>query len=203
MKTLRRSLLSLTAVLILVTTSHAELIGLPVADTAEVRDSGQLEFMPGAVIGDDISFYGLRQTYNVLDGFRAFLDLGAVDFKGSNLDFAGSLGATVCIPGDFIADLAVRTSFYYANTDSTDIIGGTLALVTSDESLLDDLYLYGSFGLDFSQTEQNLETATKTTTEINPLLSLGLIYNCTPSLGLFLEGTYIESPFVGFGIKIR
>jgi hypothetical protein len=109
----------------------------------------------------------------------------------------------VCIPGDFIADLAVRTSFYYANTDSTDIIGGTLALITSDESLLDDLYLYGSFGLDFSQTEQNLETATKTTTEINPLLSLGLIYNCTPSLGLFLEGTYIESPFVGFGIKIR
>jgi hypothetical protein len=203
MKTLRTSLLAFSTILILSTTSHAELIGLPVADTAEIRDSGQLEFMPGAVIGSDLSFYGLRQSYSFLDGFRAFLDLGAVDIKDENMDFAGSLGATFCIPGDFIADLAIRPSFYYANTDSTDIIGGTLALVTSDESLLDNLYLYGAFGLDFSQTEESLESVTTTTTEINPLLSLGLIYNCTPSLGLFLEGTYINSSFISFGIKIR
>lgn len=194
------SLLLLTGTLSL----RAELIGLPVADTAEPRDSGQLEFMPGAVLGNDLSFYGIRQSYSFLDGFRAFLDLGAVDFEKDSMDFAGSLGATICIPSEFIADLAFRTSLYYANTDAIDMVGGTMALITSDESLLDNLYLYSAFGLDFSQTEEGLgKGVTRTTTEINPLLSLGLTYNFTPSFGIFLEGTYVTSAFVGLGIKIR
>ena len=41
------------------------------------------------------------------------------------------------------------------------------------------------------------------TTEINPLLSLGLMYNFTPSVGIFLEGSYVTTPLVGFGIKLR
>lgn len=185
------------------TTVNAELIGLQVADTANLRDPGQLEFMPGAVIGQDLSFYGIRQTYSFIDGFRCFLDLGAVDFDEHPLDFAGSLGATVCIPADFLADLAFRTSLYYANADTMDVIGGNMALITSDETILDNLYVYSAFGADFSQTEETAGNITTTTTEINPLLSLGLTYNCTPGVGIYIEASYVTSMFYGFGIKIR
>jgi hypothetical protein len=186
-----------------VTCVNAELIGLQVADTANLRDPGQLEFIPGAVMSKDLSFYGVRQTYSFTEGFRAFLDLGAVDFDKNPLDFAGSLGVTVCIPSDFLADLAFRTSLYYANTDAIDIVGGNMALISSDETLLDDLYIYAAFGADFSQTEEAAAKATTTTTEINPLLSLGLTYNFTQSVGIYVETTYVTSMFYGFGIKIR
>lgn len=200
-----KRLLSLLGSLLLAgaTCVNAELIGLQVADTANVRDPGQLEFTPGAVMSKDLSFYGVRQTYSFTDGFRAFLDLGAVDFAENPLDFAGSLGVTVCIPSDFLADLAFRTSLYYANSDAVDIVGGNMALISSDETLLDDLYLYAAFGMDFSQTDETAAGVTTTTTEVNPLLSLGLAYTCTPSIGIYIETTYVTSMFYGFGIKIR
>jgi len=159
--------------------------------------------MPGAAVSKDVSYYGLRQTYSFLEGIRAFLDLGAADFDEKGTDFAGSLGATFCLPPASFADLALRTSFYYANTDSVDIMGGTLALVTSDETLVNDLFIYSAFGCDLSQSEETLAAITTTTLELNPLVSLGLLYNFTPSWGIFVEGTYITSSFIGFGIKIR
>lgn len=182
----------------------AELVGLPVAETAALTDPGTLEFTPGAVLGNEMSFYGIRQEFSFIDSFRCFLDLGAIDFEKDTMDFAGSLGSMITLSGDFISDLAIRPAFYYANTDSLNILGGSLALVSSDETLLNDLHLYGAIGLDFSQTEEDLPSGGKIiTTEINPLLSLGLMYNITASVGIFIEGAYVTTPLVGFGIKLR
>ena len=204
MKTTRTVLCIALVLAAIASPLRAELIGLSVAETAAPADPGQLEFTPGAVLGNEMAFYGIRQTYSFFESFRGFLDLGAVDFERDTMDFAGALGATICISGDFITDLAVRPSFYYANTDSLNILGGSLALVTSDETLLDNLHLYGAFGLDFSQTEEDLVSGQREiTTEINPLLSLGLLYNFTPAVGIFVEGTYVTTPLIGFGIKLR
>lgn len=204
MKSLRFIFCITAAILALSLPAHAELVGLPVAETAALTDPGTLEFTPGAVMGNEMSFYGIRQEFSFIDSFRCFLDLGAIDFEKDTMDFAGSLGSMIALSGDFISDLAIRPAFYYANTDSLNILGGSLALVSSDETLLNDLHLYGAIGLDFSQTEEDLPSGGKTiTTEINPLLSLGLMYNFTPSIGIFVEGTYVTTPLVGFGIKLR
>ncbi len=204
MKTIRKISFLLVVGLLPVLPLHAELIGLPIAETAALTDPGTLEFTPGAVMGNELSFYGIRQEFSFIDSFRCFLDLGAIDFEKDTMDFAGAFGSTICTPGDFICDLAMRPVFYYANTDTINVLGGSLSLVTSDETLLNDLHLYSAIGIDFSQTEEDLPSGGKEiTTEINPLLSLGLMYNFTPSVGIFLEGSYVTTPLVGFGIKLR
>lgn len=205
MQTILRATLSFTAVLALMTTPvRAELVGLPVADTANTIDPGTYEFTPGGVTGGDISFYGLRQSFSFTEGFRGFLDLGAIDFDEASTGFGADLGAMLCLGATSVADLALRPAIYYANTDTTHAKGCSLSLVTSDESLIDGLFLYGGIGLDYSETSMDLKKgAHRVVTEVNPLISLGLIYNFTPSVAIYLEGTYVTTPLVSFGIKLH
>ena len=47
---------------------HAEPIGLPVADTAEARTTGDAMATAGGFFGDDVVFCGVRGTYNLRRG---------------------------------------------------------------------------------------------------------------------------------------
>ena len=180
----------------------AQDIGLRIADTAESRNAGQFEVTPGAIWGQDISFYGVRETYVVSEDLRAFLDLGLVDSDGSNLDLGGQLGVVAPLPGiEFIGDLAARTTVYYVNTDAQDTLGTDLMLVSSSETLLDGLFLYGGLGMDISYREVDYTSSGRL--EINPALSIGLMYRFNDSVGVYLEASHVDGASFGAGVQIR
>ncbi len=180
----------------------AQGIGLQVADTAGTGEPGRLELTPGVVFGDDVSFYGIRETYTVFEELRAFLDLGAINADDSDLDFGAQAGALACIPSeDMACDLAFRAATYFVNTDSKDMFGGTLMLVSSGETLLNDLYLYGGLGMDLCNRKAS--TASKSRTEINPALSAGVLFNFTDSIAAYIEVSHVDSAFIGTGIRLR
>ena len=180
----------------------AQDIGLRIADTAESRHAGQFEVTPGAVWGEDISFYGARETYVVSEDLRAFLDLGLIDSDGSNLDLGGQLGVVAPLPGiEYIGDLAARATIYYANTDAQDTIGTDLMLVSSSETLLDGLFLYGGVGIDISHREEEYSSSGRL--EINPALSIGLMYRFNDSVGVYLEASHVDGASFGAGVQIR
>lgn len=182
--------------------SYAQGVGLQVADTADTREPGRLQITPGAVFGDDVSFYGIRETYSVFDELRAFLDLGAVNADGADIDFGGQAGALACIPSeDVICDLALRAAVYYVNTDTLDLFGSSLMLLASDESLLDGLYLYCGAGGDLCNRKKNRFADEET--EINPALTLGALYQFSDSLAAYVEASYVDDIFVGTGVRFR
>jgi hypothetical protein len=183
-------------------TLRAQGIGLQVADSADPGEPGQLEITPGAVFGNDLWFAGVRESYTIVDELRVFLDLGAINADDSDLDFAVQAGALVCLPsGDYICDLALRATTYFANADDEDTFGGSLMLISSDETLLDNLYVYGGLGMDLRNRKE--DTDSRSRTEINPALSVGLLCHFTDSLAAYVEVSHADSGFLGMGIRIR
>lgn len=181
---------------------QAQGIGLQVADTADIREPGQLEITAGAVYGDDASFYGIRESYTIFEELRAFLDLGAINADDSDLDFAAQAGALACIPSeDYICDLAVRAVTYFVNADDEDLFGGNLMLISSDETLLDDLYVYGGLGMDVSNRKK--AGASSSHTEANPALTVGILYHFTESIAAYVEVSHVDDGFIGAGIRLR
>lgn len=180
-------------------------IGLQVADTAEARTQGDADFTAGLVFGNDAAFYGLRGTANLLNELRGFVDFGVEDMERSDLTFAAQGGLLYALPVDFISDLALRAAVYYTDTDVRGVFGGNLMLVSSDETLLDNLFVYGGIGADFSS--RKVEAAPEegsTRSEVNPLVTLGLIQKITDSFSVYAEATYFDTDlFAGFGVKIR
>ncbi len=181
---------------------QAQGVGLQVADTAGAGEPGRLELTPGVVFGNDVSFYGIRETYTVFEEMRAFLDLGAINADDSDLDFGAQAGALACIPSDdYVCDLAVRVATYFVNTDSEDMFGGSLMMISSGETLLNDLYLYGGLGMVLSNRKAS--TASRSRTEINPALSAGVLFNFTDSIAAYIEVSHVDSAFIGTGIRLR
>ncbi len=181
---------------------QAQGVGLQVGDTADARAAGQFQVTPGAVFGDDVSFYGLRESYSVFDELRVFLDLGAINAKDSDVDFGAQVGALACLPSeDLICDLGLRTAIYYINTDIWDLLGASLMLVTSDETILDNLFVYGGVGGDFSI--KTMDSSEDDETEVNPAFSLGALYRFTDRLSLYLEVTHVDDVFFGGGLRFQ
>lgn len=180
----------------------AQDIGLRIADTAEPTTPGQFEVTPGVVFGDETSFYGVRETYVVAEDLRAFLDLGLVDSDHSDIDLGGQLGALAPIPGvELIGDLAARATVYFANTDDRDVWGTDLMLVSSSETLVDSLFLYGGLGLDISHRESDESSSGRT--EFNPALSIGLFFRFSESVAAYVEASHVDGAAIGTGIRIR
>jgi len=176
----------------------AQIVGLPVFDTAGTRDPGNLEVTPGFTCGEDMNFLGARATVTILDELRGFIDLGrfATSDKGDNL--ALQVGGLYSLDITEVCETALRGTVYYVNTDYLDISGTDLMFLFSGETLLNDLYGYGGAGLDLSQRKVYTNH-----TEINPALALGLTYKITPDFWVFLEGDYVDGPFVALGLSIR
>ncbi len=189
-------------VLSCVALAHGQAIGLQVADTAEARTAGDLDVTAGTVFGNDRAFYGVRGTYNLLNELRAFADIGSVDLDG--LHFASQVGALYSLPGEFISDLGVRAALYYADTAYDGIFGGNVMLTSSGETLLDGLFLQGGIGLDVSKREDDAtRSVSSPRTEVNPLVTVGIIYSFTPNIGVYGEISYLDTDvFAGVGVRI-
>lgn len=198
-KTIVSRFLLVTGILLgLRLSATAQMVGLPVLDTANTRDQGSLEATPGIVIGQDMNFYGVRGTITVLDELRGFLDLGQLDIDGYGDSLAMQAGALLNLPVCEVVDTAVRGTFYYSNTDRMDITGCNMMILCSDESLLDNLYLYGGAGLDLSKKE-----TFSSKSEVNPIIAMGLSYKVCENIHLFLEGDYVDGFYGSFGVSIR
>ena len=183
--------------------ARAQGVGLQIGDTADKRTAGQFEIVPGMVYGDDVSFYGLRESYSIFDELRVFLDLGAINATDSDVDFGAQLGALAILPSDdFVCDVGLRTALYYINTDIWDMFGASLMLVTSDETLLDNLFAYGGFGADVASKTWEDETKGDKT-KVNPAVNLGLLYRFTEKWSAYAEVSYVDDTFIGAGIRFR
>ncbi len=177
----------------------AQMVGLPLLDTAGTRDPGNLEATPGIALGDDMNFLGARATITILDELRGFIDLGRLDTRNKGDNLALQLGGLYSLPMADFCDTAVRGTFYYSNTDFLDIMGGNVMLMCSDETLLDDLYAYGGLGIDVSKKKIYFDSHS----EINPAISAGLTYKITENFWAFLEGDYVDGLYLATGLSIR
>lgn len=204
MKTLAIGLLVAGMILELSGLSQAQMVGLPVMDTAAPRNKGDLEVTPGAMFGQDMDFYGARATVSLQDDLRAFLDLGQVDLVDGDANFGVQGGALYSLePNDFV-DLGLRGTAYYVNTDLLGLTGLTGMLVFSDETLLNHLYCYGGAGLAVVYKSSDVGGGSRSTrTEVNPALSLGLSLQFSDNFSLFTEANYIDGVYVGCGLSIR
>ncbi len=184
--------------------AQAQMVGLPVMDTATPRDQGNLELLPGIMVGQDMNFYGARTTVSVMDEFRVFLDLGQVDIQDGDANFAVQGGMLYTLMSNDFIDLGVRGAGYYANTDLLGLTGCNGMLVFSDESVVNNLYCYGGLGLDYVQKDIKTRWGSSSKqNEINPALALGLSYQFNERFTLFTEANYVDGLYAGIGLSIR
>lgn len=192
----RLLLSSLTAVVALST--QAQIVGLPVLDTADRRDPGQVELMPGMTYGHEMNFIGGRVGYSFIDELRGFVDVGRLHVHDLGDNIAMQAGGVFSMPTVDFCETGLRAAGYYVNTDSMDMIGGNLMILCSGESLLDDLFLYSGFGVDISERKVYTNHG-----ELNPALAAGLSYRLGKGAVLFLEGDYIDGFYVAGGVSLR
>jgi hypothetical protein len=197
--TLSRRLMMIGMLTSLTLSAGAQMVGLPLLDTAGTRDPGSLEATPGVALGEDMNFLGARATITLLDELRGFIDLGRLDTRNKGDNLALQVGGLYSLPMFDICDTAVRGAFYYSNTDFLDIMGGNVMLMCSDETLLDDLYAYGGLGIDVSKKKIYFDSHS----EINPAISAGLTYKITENFWAFLEGDYVDGWYLATGLSIR
>jgi len=184
--------------------ANAQMVGLPVMDTASPRDRGNLEVTPGAMFGHEMDSYGARTTISALDDLRVFVDLGAVDMRDEPVNFAIQGGALYTLDPIDLADLAIRGVIYHTSAEYLALTGVNGMLIFSDETLLDHLYLYGGAGLDVVyKSFDNIGGANDSKMEVNPALALGLSFQCNNRCSLFVEADYIDGLYAGGGISIR
>lgn len=184
--------------------SRAQMVGLPLMDTATPRDVGNLEVTPGMAFGHDMDFYGARATITAMDDLRAFVDLGRVAIRDRDANVGVQGGALYSLPQNDFVDLGIRSALYYVDTDQLGLKGLNTMLVFSDELLLDNFYLYGGAGLDAVYKSYHTSWGSDSSqTELNPALSLGLSYRITDSFSLFTEADWIDGYYVGIGLSIR
>ncbi len=176
----------------------AQVVGLPVMDTAGTRDPGHVEFTPGVVLGEDSDFLGARATVTLMDELRGFIDLGRFETSDKGNNLALQVGALFSMDLTEVCETALRGTVYYANTDYQDLSGADLMFMFSGETLLDDLYGYGGAGIDVSKRKVYTNHS-----EINPALALGLTYKFTNTFWLFLEVDYVDAPFAAIGLSTR
>ncbi len=204
MKTLAIGLFVTSLMFGLAGMSRAQMVGLPVMDTASPRDQGNLEVTPGVMFGRDMDFYGVRTTVSVLDDLRLFFDVGQVDLTDADSNFGVQGGALYSLKSTDLADFGVRVTTYYTKTDLVGLTGGNGMLVFSDETLLDHLFLYGGAGLDLVHKSIDTSWGSNTSqTELNPAFALGLSYAFSENFSLFIEADYIDGPYAGCGLSIR
>ena len=204
MKTLAIGLFMAGMVSVMPGLLHAQMIGLPVMDTATPRDRGNLEVTPGAMFGHEMDFYGERTTVSVLDDLRVFLDLGLSDIRDAEANFGIQGGALYTLEPIDLAALALRGTIYHTSTDYLGLTGVDGMLVFSDETLLDHLYFYGGAVLDIVyKTFDHVGGASANKTEVNPAVSLGLSFQFNDTFSIFAETDYIDGLYVGGGLSIR
>jgi len=67
------------------------------------------------------------------------------------------------LPLDLPTDMGVRAASYFMDTDTLDIIGTSLMLLSSGETIVDGLHIYGGVGADLSIAGMNAPALTPPT----------------------------------------
>ena len=179
--------------------ASAQIVGLPIMDTADTRAPGQFEIIPGATLGEDMTFIGARASLSLMEELRAFLDIGRLDIADRDENIAIQGGGLYSLPMTDLCDTAIRGAMYYCNTDRMDLIGGNLMLVCSGQTVLsDDLYAYTAFGLDASTHKVHSSHS-----ELNPAIAAGLTLKMTDRISLFAEGDFVDGLYVAGGLSFR
>jgi hypothetical protein len=184
--------------------AQAQMVGLPIMDTASPRAAGKPELTPGVVFGEDMNFYGGRALYTVKDDLRVFLDVGQVSVTDGDANIGVQGGGLYALPKNELMDLGIRGAFYTANTDTLGLNGVDVMVVFSNDTSVEHLCYYGGVGLD--AVYKSTETAQKKDDdkgEINPALSLGLAYQMNAHFSAYTEASYIDGMYFGIGICIR
>ena len=184
--------------------ARAQGVGLQVADTAELRTAGETEFAVGGVLSKNVSSCAARLTYAVEDEFRAFFDLGWYDPDACEGNISVQAGGIMSLPVEFYTDLGLRAAGYYVDTDAYSVLGGSLMLLSSGETLLDDLYLYGGLGVDFSKRSLDVTMEQSSSrSELNPALTIGLSYAFTTHFSAYVEASHVDEAMIGAGVRYR
>jgi len=161
--------------------------GLGVGDTAAKLDGGTFRVGGGAVVADDVKFYGGRATFSVMDVLRVFVEGGVVDLDMWDDNGYGVGGGVVfCVPFDLPVDLAVRLGIVkpvFEDMSGTvpgpggvaaaswdiSIIGGNAAVIASYdlEQLVKGLSVYAVGGVNV------IRTKTEWSVTVDPGLGFG------------------------------
>ncbi len=182
----------------------AQGIGLQVADTVEARSAGDTEFSLGTVYSDPIWGCSTRAMYSAQDDFRVFFDLGWAEPENGDGNIAVQAGGIYALDVEFISDLGLRAAGYYVDTDALDMMGGSFMVLSSGETILDDLHIYGGLGADVSRREVWVtRSVTSSRGEINPAATIGLLYFVTAHVSAYVEASHVDVPMVGFGLRYR
>lgn len=182
----------------------AQGVGLQVADTANIRTAGETDFTAGETIDKHMSSTAVRGQISLQDDFRVFADLGwsKPDTGRGNIGVQG--GGLYALDFDFISDLGLRVAGYYVDTDTVNLMGGNLMLLSSGELLLNGLFLYGGLGADLSDRETAIALNQSTDhTRVSLAATAGLLYHLTSHLSAYVEASHIDDPMIGFGLCYR
>jgi len=183
---------------------RAQGVGLQVADTANVRTAGDTEFTAGMVKAQHMTGTAVRGALSVQDNFRVFADLGWAEPDSGRGNLAVQAGGIYALDVDFLSDLGVRVAGYYVDTDTVNLMGGNLMLLSSGELLLEGMFLYGGLGIDLADHTTALSlTESSDHTELNPAATIGVLYMFTPHISAYVEASHIDGPMIGFGVRYR
>ncbi len=182
----------------------AQGVGLQVADTADNRTAGETEFTLGTVLATHMASTAGRAQVSVQDNFRVFADLGWSDPDTGRGNLAAQVGGLYALDLDLVSDLGIRLAGYYVDTDTVNLMGGDLMLLSSGELLLDGLFLYGGLGVDVADRETAISlTESSDHTEINPAVTIGALYRLTAHVSAYVEASHVDEGMIGFGVKYR
>ena len=143
--------------------AEAQGFGLPVVDSADLREEGYVNSTVGANLGKDVQFYGARVTTTAQKWLRLFMDVGAVRPEKGDTDLGAQGGVLASLNVQSPVDLAVRITLYGMPGDKMDVIGGTAMVLVSAETIFEGLFFYSGLGVDVSRTKTHGVTRLETT----------------------------------------
>jgi hypothetical protein len=203
----------------------AQGVGLLPTETSETREQEWMDITAGAVIGKEQSFYGARDTFDIVPEVRLFVDLGILNLnkegEPSSTDIGAQAGVVFAEPFDLIFDNALRFSLYGATGDRHTLIGGTLALMGSYQPIQKGVTFYGGLGIELQSDNRHGDVTTNesvtagtvlpvtterrsdTVTKLNPFVDVGALMPVADHVNLFAEWAYTDNWWVSLGLRVR
>ena len=194
---------------------HAQGIGLLSAETSEARELEWLNISAGAVIGEDRDFYGGRSTFWIVPEVRSFVDLGFVSLRDrevpSSTDIGAQAGLIYALPTVLPFDNSIRGAVYGATGDRHNIVGTTLAWMSSYQPTKGGVAYYGGLGLGaewhnrhaLTMSEDGVDLPEDTDSTVYPLVDVGAMMPVVEHISLFVEWAYTDTWWVGVGVRVR
>ncbi len=189
-------------ILVLAVPAMAQMWGLPIASGAAAPEVGQFAISGGAVIGDNVNFFGGRVSFAPAQGLALFGDVGILDWDTSGVDngLAVQAGALFTLPVDLPVDMAVRGTVGMTKTDakhgggdlSTFDLGGGLLV----SKAFDAITPYGYVGIQYSDWDADHGYSDK---ETELAIGGGVSFALNEQFSLYGEMIYIDDPFFGIG----